>query len=51
VLVVASVGVFFWPVTILTLAVGDSVSALRPDLIIRTVGRTFVPYLGIWASG
>ncbi len=49
VLIVAGIGVFLWPVTILTVAVGDSLRALRPDLIVATVARTLLPYLAVWA--
>lgn len=48
-LCVAALGVFFWPSTILTIAVGDSLGAIRPVLIVRTVVGAFLPYLAIWA--
>ena len=48
VLSLAGLGVFFWPSTILTIAVGDSLGAIRPVLIVRTVVRSFLPYLAIW---
>lgn len=41
-------GVFLWPATILTLAVGGGVRGLRPDLIVMTVARAIGPYLAIW---
>lgn len=48
VLGLAGLGVFFWPSTILTIAIGDSLGAIRPVLIVRTVARSFLPYLAIW---
>jgi hypothetical protein len=42
-------GVFIWPMTILTIAIhGLTMNALRYDLQLISIGRAFVPYLAIF---
>ncbi len=40
-------GVFLWPITILVLALGNVVDTFRLDLLVRTVIRSFLPYLAV----
>jgi hypothetical protein len=44
----AVLGLFFWPATILIVAIGDGFGGLRPDIVVRTVVSAFLPYLIIW---
>lgn len=39
------VGAFFFPMAVLTVAVGQSITMLRPDYILMPVFKAFVPYL------
>jgi hypothetical protein len=41
----AGLAVFFWPITVLVVAMSRLADVFRIDLILRTVGRTFLPYL------
>jgi hypothetical protein len=38
-------GLFFFPIAILTVAVGKDPTLLRPDYLIRPIFRSFVPYI------
>jgi hypothetical protein len=38
-------GLFFFPVAILTVAVGKDLTLLRPDYLIKPIFRSFLPYL------
>lgn len=40
-------GLFFWPICMLMAALGGMGCFLRPDLIVKTVARTFLPYLTV----
>ncbi len=39
------IGVFFWPITVLVIALGGISCFARPGQILLTIARTFVPYL------
>jgi hypothetical protein len=41
----AAAGVLLWPIIVLAVAVGGVATVLRVDLLVKTVVRTFVPYL------
>ena len=41
-------GVFVGPMALLSVALGDSIGALRPDLMIKSIVNAFVPYLAVW---
>jgi hypothetical protein len=43
--VLMAAGALFWPMTVLILAIGGAGSFGRPDLIFKTIARTFGPYL------
>ncbi|GJM24386.1 MAG: hypothetical protein DHS20C16_08010 [Phycisphaerae bacterium] len=43
--VTLGIGVFFWPITMLVIALGGVSCFARPDQVLLTVFRTFVPYL------
>lgn len=44
-----ALGVFIWPMTILTIALhGFTMNALRYDLQLISIGRAFAPYLAIF---
>lgn len=45
VLVLTGAGVFMWPMSLLLVGLGGVSSFARPDLIFRTLLRTFVPYV------
>jgi hypothetical protein len=42
--------VFLWPAAILTVALGDSVTALTPGNLLRVVTVSIGPYLKLWAA-
>ena len=39
------IGVFLWPIIILTFAIGGLTCLVRPDRMLATIFRTFVPYV------
>jgi hypothetical protein len=41
----AALGAFSWPMIMLVVAMGGVDSLIRPDLLVRTVIQTFVPYV------
>lgn len=43
--VTLGIGVFFWPISILIMSLGGIGCFLRPDQILLTVARTYLPYL------
>lgn len=38
-------GLFFWPMILLGLSLGESLSSVRPDFVLRSIANTFLPYL------
>jgi hypothetical protein len=38
-------GLFFFPMAVLTVAVGKDITLLRPDYLLKPVSRAFMPYL------
>jgi len=43
--VLLGLGVFLWPITVLIMALGGVACFLRPDLIVRTILKSFIPYV------
>jgi hypothetical protein len=43
-------GLFFWPMTIMGLALGGSIVTIRPDYVLRSIMGTFFPYLACCVS-
>ncbi len=41
----AVAGLFFWPMILLCMALGESLASARPDLVVRSIIGTFIPYL------
>lgn len=41
------IGLFFLPVTLLMTAIGGALPVTRPHLVVYTVARTFLPYVGV----
>jgi len=40
-----AIGLFFWPMILLGLSLGESLGAVRPDLVLRSIGKTILPYV------
>jgi hypothetical protein len=40
-------GIFFYPIGFLSVVLFDSVSGLNPRVLLRSIGDTFLPYLGL----
>ncbi len=38
-------GLFFFPTAVLTVAVGKDITLLRPDRLLKSISRAFIPYL------
>jgi hypothetical protein len=41
-------GIFVWPIFLMLFAFGAPAQIFRVDLIVTTIFRTFLPYLGLW---
>lgn len=41
-------GLFLWPVMMLAASLGGAMTAMRIDLLARTVASAFAPYLSVW---
>ncbi|MBN2210684.1 MAG: DUF4013 domain-containing protein [Sedimentisphaerales bacterium] len=39
------VGMFFWPMILLGLSLGESLGSVRPDLVLQSIAKTILPYL------
>ncbi|OPZ98637.1 MAG: hypothetical protein BWY71_01210 [Planctomycetes bacterium ADurb.Bin412] len=48
--VLFGLGLFFWPMTIMGLALGGSIVTIRPDYVVRSILGTFFPYLACCVS-